>query len=194
MWPAERLPSAAFQLDDYAAELVALFHEVGVGVLHSHAHARDQLLVTDVREACRAFELARDCLDQRVLLERLEHPAASLLDECGELLGGVALLADEQRIGHQVRRTFVHLIEGEGHGAMIDRCRPAEQFHAWRMGPWSSWSPAGGPPTGSPLARPRPEGRGSERPPGRGPPRPPLARCRPRAPDAWHGADPADRR
>ena len=47
--PARR--SAALHLDDDAAELVALLHEVGLLVLHAHAHAGDQLLVTDVGEA-----------------------------------------------------------------------------------------------------------------------------------------------
>ena len=42
----------------------------------------------------------------------------------------VALLADQERIGHQIGRTFVQLIEKEGHAAMIDRCRAAGPFQA----------------------------------------------------------------
>src|SRR5438093_12458098 len=116
---------AALELDDDAAELVARLYEVGVLVLHPDAHAGDQLLVGNVGEAGRALELARHRLDQRVFLKGLEHTSAGLLDEGREFFRTVALQADEQRIGHQVGRTFMKLVEIHGHGPMIDRCRAA---------------------------------------------------------------------
>src|SRR5439155_13832270 len=81
-------------------------------------------------------------------------PSPRVPDLRCELLRRDALLADQQRIGHQIGRTFVQLIEEQGHGAMIDRCRPAGLFDAWRTGALSSSSSAGCRSTRSRMAPP----------------------------------------
>ena len=80
-----------------------------------------QLLVADVGEAVGPLELARDRLDERVLLERLEHRRPRRLHHRLELGWSMVPLGDEQRIGHQVGGALVELVEVELHAPMIDR-------------------------------------------------------------------------
>ena len=80
-----------------------------------------QLLVADVGEAVGPLELAGDRLDERVLLERVEHRRPSRLHHRLELVWGMVALGHEERIGHQVGGALVELVEVELHAPMIDR-------------------------------------------------------------------------
>ena len=77
-----------------------------------------QLLIADVGEAVGPLELARDRLDERVLLERVEDRRPSRLHHRLELVWSMVPLGDEQRIGHQVGGALVELVEEELHALM----------------------------------------------------------------------------